>query len=176
MGCGRLHGAVDTSSELVSCLAGWWADGVLLSAWSWGHKQRDGQPVPQSHGLAQGLTWPAVAQVQLLGAAHGEQVSSVAWSQRGTYLAAGGEGGAVSIHDAATVSAPARKRRAHRRRSRGDAGAVEEQWANQVVDGFQLDAAASAPFLPGPGTLSGGGEEKLSVLDGATWGRQRLVA
>ena len=88
--------------------------------------------------LSHAIGWPhaeidltTAAQVQLLASASGEPVSSVAWSQKGTYLAAGGECGAVSIYDAATVSAlPASGARtadacgAH-------AGAVPEQWADE---------------------------------------------
>lgn len=71
----------DTRSEVVS-----WYPSHMLSRCT-------GQPAP------------AAAQVQLLASASGEPVSSVAWSQKGTYLAAGGECGAVSIYDAATVCA-----------------------------------------------------------------------
>lgn len=43
-------------------------------------------------------------QVETLGAECGRPISSVAWSTRGTYLAAGCDSGAVQIFDAATVS------------------------------------------------------------------------
>lgn len=45
-------------------------------------------------------------QVETLGSECGRPTCSVAWSQRGTYLAAGGDSGAVQIYDAATVGPP----------------------------------------------------------------------
>jgi len=41
--------------------------------------------------------------VETLGQECGRPVCSLAWSQRGTYLAAGEDGGAVQIYDAATA-------------------------------------------------------------------------
>ena len=43
-------------------------------------------------------------QVETLGSECGRPISSVAWSTRGTYLAAGCDSGAVQIYDAATAS------------------------------------------------------------------------
>ena len=101
MGDCWLHGTEDICSELVS----------------WYSSRMDS---------VQRLTLPAVAQVQLLASASGEPVSSVAWSQKGTFLAAGGDCGAVSVYDAATVSAPAGNCRAPFRRSQ-DARRIGEK-------------------------------------------------
>jgi len=46
--------------------------------------------------------------VETLGQECGRPVCSLAWSQRGTYLAAGEDGGAVQIYDAATARRPRR--------------------------------------------------------------------
>ncbi|KAK9826466.1 hypothetical protein WJX81_002430 [Elliptochloris bilobata] len=101
----------------------------------------------------------ATEQVQKLGSECGQPVSSVAWSQRGTYLAAGGDSGAMTITDAATGQ-QVRRLRAHR----GRVGALA--WAGPLLASGSWDRTIRLTDVraPGCGSCLGGHASEVCGL------------